>query len=391
MGWFSSKGKSVCRSSRRPPRAPKRRRSYNLELLEGRRLLSQGLQPVATLPSNIPSNLVSGPDGSLWVGLTPPGSTATIERIAPSGAVTSYHIPRDAAVPDLVFGSLARGPDGNIWFETTGSDPSGNVLFILVGDVTPAGHLNELPPIPVHNNDIYTSTAIVSGPGGDLWLGYTDEGSNLSTLVNKPQESFIVRITPAGQVTTLPISSFGSKSASLESLVAGPDGNLWFTEDTGARTVLGRMSPGGAITRFPTGNLAGGSVANGPGGSLVVYGDSPAGKSEVFRLSTAGKLKPYRVPAAFSYAFARYLGSADGALWFSGQIGDPLKLGEITPRGVATTHSLASLGSGSKTLLDSIVEGASGQTYLSVNTYGKMTLYRVTPSQLPGPRRLGRP
>jgi len=52
-------------------------------------------------------------------------------------------------------------------------------------------------------------------------------------------------------------------------IAAGPDGNLWFTEQSGNR--IGRITPGGVITEFSTGisAYAGPSyIATGPDGNL---------------------------------------------------------------------------------------------------------------------------
>jgi streptogramin lyase len=55
---------------------------------------------------------------------------------------------------------------------------------------------------------------ITAGPDGNLW--FTEERGNQ-----------IGRITPAGTVTEFPIPNGNSQPAGI---TAGPDGNLWFTE-----------------------------------------------------------------------------------------------------------------------------------------------------------------
>ena len=48
---------------------------------------------------------------------------------------------------------------------------------------------------------------------------------------------FIGRVTTAGAVTLFPVSSFGPKSpVDVDSLAAGADGNLWFTEGLAKHT-----------------------------------------------------------------------------------------------------------------------------------------------------------
>src|SRR5438105_2670129 len=83
---------------------------------------------------------------------------------------------------------------------------------------------------------------IAAGPDGNLW--FTEEVGNR-----------IGRITPAGGVTEFSVGL--SASAFPYSIAAGPDGNLWFTENNGDR--IGRITPAGAITEFSVGLSAGGS------------------------------------------------------------------------------------------------------------------------------------
>jgi streptogramin lyase len=78
---------------------------------------------------------------------------------------------------------------------------------------------------------------ITAGPDGNLW--FTENGGNR-----------IGRITPpTGFVTEF--SAGISPGAGLYGITAGPDGNLWFTESTGNR--IGRIMPAGTVTEFSAG------------------------------------------------------------------------------------------------------------------------------------------
>ena len=83
-----------------------------------------------------------------------------------------------------------------------------------------------------------------------------------------------------------------SAGADPADITPGPDGNLWFTENTNNK--IGRMTPQGVITEFSTG---------------ITAGAKPAG-------ITAGP---------------------DGNLWFTEQLGN--RIGRITPLGVVTEFS----------------------------------------------------
>src|SRR5204863_3793094 len=84
--------------------------------------------------------------------------------------------------------------------------------------------------IPTSNSGPWWITA---GPDGNLW--FTEQFGNK-----------IGQITPAGVITEFPIPTAGSSPGEI---TVGPDGNLWFTESSGNK--IGRISPAGVISEFP--------------------------------------------------------------------------------------------------------------------------------------------
>jgi streptogramin lyase len=173
MGWFLSSLKALGRRSWEPRRATKRNRSWIVEDLEGRRLLSHAVQSIVTLP-NTTSLMIAGPGGDLWVAVHPTPSTIAIDRIGLDGSVTQYPVPDNAPNGGFSIGSLTTGPDGNVWFDAEyDSSPSDNQ--VVVGYVTPEGQVTEFPPIPVPAGQYAVADydAMVGGPGGDLWFGYS--------------------------------------------------------------------------------------------------------------------------------------------------------------------------------------------------------------------------
>jgi streptogramin lyase/putative cell wall-binding protein len=148
-----------------------------------------------------------------------------------------------------------------------------------------------------------------------------------------------------------------------DQIVAGPDGNLWFTGVNG----VGRLTPStGAITKFSSGlppfDVTSGltvgpdknlwfSLVNGPG---------------IGRITTAGVITMFTVGiSAQVYAITS---GADGNLWFTEQ--GP-NIGRITPGGVVTEFP-APLASGA---LD-IVAGPDGNVWYD----GYADIGRVTPA-----------
>ena len=61
-------------------------------------------------------------------------------------------------------------------------------------------------------------------------------------------------------------------------IVAGPDGNLWFTENT--VSVLGRITTSGTVTQYtlPTGNSRPEGITDGPGNASIWWTESSVGQ-----------------------------------------------------------------------------------------------------------------
>jgi hypothetical protein len=406
MGWSFSSWKPLRRPSRESRPAPRRDRSLSVEDLEGRRLLSGAMQSIATLPSAGTSNLVSGPDGDLWLGVSPTLNTVQIDRIGLDGSVTVFPVPvpGNATVQQFWINSLTTGPDGNLWFDAT-FDPTSTDNQVVIGEMTPTGVVTEFPPIPVPDGLSALASSIVSGPDSDLWFGYSvsspDTTPPTARQLNSASQSlksqnFIGQVTTAGAVTLFPISSFGPNTPDLFSVVGGADGNLWFTGWPGKESAFGRMSPSGVVTRVPIGHLVDPVVSNGLNGSLIVTGLNARGQDEVLQVTTAGAITRDKIPAATSQVFRNELGAADGSLWFSRGGSGTFEIGQITASGVATSYNLSNFVPGRDNLAESMALGQDGNLYVLNNVFGgslitPTTLYRISPSELPAAYGAGKP
>src|SRR5438128_83039 len=82
-----------------------------------------------------------------------------------------------------------------------------------------------------------------------------------------------------GTVTEFPIPTRGTPF----DITAGPDGNLWFTDGAGE---IGRITPGGGITLFPTPDGAWGITA-GPDSNLWF---ADPGGNKIGRITTGGAI-----------------------------------------------------------------------------------------------------
>ncbi len=153
-----------------------------------------------------------------------PDAVGKVGFVSPTGQVTSFVAPGEGAA----LGSIVEGHEGDAWFpEHFGGK---------VWRVTPSGELTEFK---LASGSRPTSITI-DGPG-NLWF-------------TEPEQSRIGRITPAGQITefTLP------RGVTPSSIAAGSDGRIWFSEwsspeptaVSGGLGHIGRITPTGRSTQI---------------------------------------------------------------------------------------------------------------------------------------------
>lgn len=131
------------------------------------------------------------------------------------------------------------------------------------------------------------ATALAFGPKGHAWAAvWTDQPE---------PDGFTDRIFEIADQPALSIvHSFGIPSgAQPAGLVAGPDGELWFTEPQ--RNKIGRMTTSGAIKEYsiPTANSGADRIAVGPDGALW-FTESAA--DQVGRITVGGAITEYALP-----------------------------------------------------------------------------------------------
>ena len=114
---------------------------------------------------------------------------------------------------------------------------AGAVIIPLAGKITHTHAQGTLTitefPVPTSGSQLW---CITSGPDGNLWFT-ENTGNNIG------------RITPGGTVTEFPVPTSAS---GLTGITTGPDGNLWFTEHDVSK--IGKITPSGTITEFPLSN-----------------------------------------------------------------------------------------------------------------------------------------
>jgi virginiamycin B lyase len=95
-----------------------------------------------------------------------------------------------------------------------------------VAQMTTVGQITEFGPL----TGALLNT-IIKGPDGALW--FTEQGDG------QPGTSKIGRITTTGQISLFPTPTVQSGA---NNIVAGPDGNLWFTEPNTGVGNIGRIT-----------------------------------------------------------------------------------------------------------------------------------------------------
>lgn len=148
---------------------------------------------------------------------------------------------------------------------------------------------------------------ITTGPDGNLWFV-----ENTGNAIGK--------MTTSGAITEYALPNGGSRPWQI---TTGPDGNLWFTEQDGNR--IGKMTTGGSITEY---SLPGGSnpwgIVVGPDDNLWV---TLSGSNRIAMVSTGGVLlDSLAVPTSASTP-AGIAKDTHNKVWFVEFIG---KVGEVT-------------------------------------------------------------
>jgi virginiamycin B lyase len=169
--------------------------------------------------------------------------------MTPTGQVTLFPVaPGTSPAP-----GITTGPDGNLWFTATNLPcdtelPCAERFLGLIGRMDTAGRVNGVFVIPTRFAD---PGRIVTGPDGNLW--FTEQsaiGADGAFTPTHPAPGKIGRITPSGRITEFTTPTPFSNPAGI---TIGPDGNLWFTEYSyEVRDMPGVQHGGNKIGRITT-------------------------------------------------------------------------------------------------------------------------------------------
>jgi virginiamycin B lyase len=258
-----------------------------------------------------PASITRGADGNLW--FTEPGNNA-LGRITPGGTVTEF------SLAALQAGSQPRsitgGPNGLLYFTEDGIGRIGRINPKAGSDAAILASLTQSALVPSGGFAFFDGSSITAGPDGNLW--FTEQhASNIGNIT--PDLATVHEIlTPTNHATPFAIAT-------------GPDGALWFTEYSGGK--IGRITTGGTVTNeFPVTGSPGG-ITPGPDGNLWF---TALLASQVGRITTAGVVTEFSTGiTAASHPFGITAGP-DGNLWFTENSGD--QIGRISPAGTVTEY-----------------------------------------------------
>ena len=201
--------------------------------------------------------------------------------------------------------------------------------------------------------------AIAAGPDGALW--FTNQSNNS-----------IGRISTSGAVTNYTDPSISDS----EGIAAGPDGALWFTN--AGNSSIGRISTSGVVTNYtdPSISVPDG-IAAGSDGALWF---TNVGNGSIGRITTSGAVTNYTGPISDPFGITA---GPDGALWFvnAGNVGGSNSIGRITTSGAVTSYTAPGIGgpfaiaAGSDGALWFTEAGDNSSSVGRITTSGVVTIY----------------
>jgi virginiamycin B lyase len=160
----------------------------------------------------------------------------------------------------------------------------------------------------------------VAGPDGALWFTQNSGGYNRVTKkVTREGVNQIGRISTGGAVAGYPISAPGNGPFGI---APGRDGALWFTENTGHQ--IGRMTTEGRITNEYDIGTQPGRISAGPDDALW-FTDSDS--QTIGSIATNGTVTRYAISRYATFIAA----GPDGTLWFTDMTAN--KIGRLRPKG----------------------------------------------------------
>ena len=282
--------------------------------------------------ASIGDQLAAAPDGSMWFTETGLAGTAQIGRLAPDGTIAQFSLPFEALLQfaedpgvALYVSVLGFWGTNEIAAATPGGlVDHGSALQALMppgASFLTFGSDDDLWGISRNGQ---SSTFYRVSPTGSVIDQYAVDYPG-GTPAFMPDGSFwydtlqgrLVEVTAAGDVHAFAIPTGGTPwfAPTASDLTYGSDGHVWFLDNqTGAVDTVDPST--GDITRYAIPNFQpgqGGSLVAGPDGALWFVG---VGRQLIQRLTTDGMLTQYSLPGNASDPGA-IAATPDGRLWIA--------------------------------------------------------------------------
>jgi streptogramin lyase len=281
--------------------------------------------PVVTTPYGI----ATGPEGKIWFVDSGNAGPPAVGRMATSGAISSSDV---VPLPSSKLGLAATlGPDGNMWVEQDGEIDKVPVGVSLTSEITEYAL----------GSGTGGYGSIVPGPDGRLWFGWNTQlgaittagtikgyETNSSTSVSGVtvgadgklwygEGNKIARMDTAGKTGAGNEFPLEPGENQINGLVLGPDGNIWFS--LGLPAAVGRITPAGTITIFPTPTLNSlpFGLAVGPDNQIWFAERNADAIGAIPTTATSGA-DIVEYPVGFSNAGVLYITAGpDSRMWFT--------------------------------------------------------------------------
>ncbi|WP_157847718.1 virginiamycin B lyase family protein [Streptomyces violens] len=263
------------------------------------------------LPGNaFLADLVVSDNGTLWVAQS---RLSAIAEISPAGKVTQHPLPRGPGYPPYPY-DLQESPDGGIWY-TAGDQlgrlgPSGKFTWWDDSSYArPNGPGGKRPGFP---------DALTLGPDNTIWFGHSAPSSYVFARADTKRGLHRIALVK------------GDFDVPVRGMATGPDGAVWFSQqfqyDEDQRDGIGRLTAEGKYKEWP--------LPKGTAPQSIVAGPDKAlwftERRGIGRIGTDGRFSHFRVRAS-DHPGGIVLGP-DKALWFT----TDHRVGRITTKGGIT-------------------------------------------------------
>jgi streptogramin lyase len=202
-------------------------------------------------------------------------------------------------------------------------------------------------PLPADSSP----TQIVAGPDGNFW--FTEQMANRIGIISPDGRSLVERPLP-------------TPSAAPNGITVGPDGNLWFVE--GAARQIGRMKMDGSVVEFPTRCSPSGFIMAGPNENVWFPENCSSTDPDFAHQNFIGEVSTGEFAGGIFEHFVGYdksvqdlVWAPDGNIWFTENNANAV--GQLNEFGMLIESAIPS-GSG----LSHIAAGPDGNVWFPENT-----------------------